>query len=547
MDYKWKIRGKAKNIKEILNCIMEERNLTKEQMLDFIKNKPVVHDPFLFRDMKPAIERIRLAIKNGEIICVAGDYDCDGVTSTYTMYTGLKHAGANVIYRLPHRVHDGYGLKNTIVDFAKENGATLIITVDNGIAAPQAVDYAKSLNIDVIVTDHHQPQEVLPDCLIINPAVDKNYPFAGLCGCGVAFKVISALIPDFENTPLYNHLIEIVAIGTAADAMQLVDENRTFIIKGLERINNTSHVGLQHLFKISGLEGKKLDVDNIGFFIGPNINAAGRVDSPDTALDLFLSDDDYEAEINAKKLLALNDMRKDLQKKAISKLKVNQDDACIIGVIDDANAIGIAGIIASKMVETYKKPCFIFHNNNGMMSGSGRTFGDFHVIDCIDNHRDIVEGGGGHPGACGVKLKQERLEEFRKACNYEFSEWLKNNPDGLIPTIESTCEVDFSLVNERLISNMNKLKPFGNGNPEPLFVSKDVEVIRHKVVGKKENVIQLELRQGFYDIKSVGFESFKDKYIDAGCPEKIDILYTIGLNEWPQGTFKVQLILSDFK
>lgn len=546
MDYKWNMPGKANSMVDILRYIASERGLSKDGIKKFISSSQEPHDPFLFSTMRPAINRINRAIEMNEKIVIIGDYDCDGVTSTYTMYSGLTYMNANVIYKLPHRLINGYGLKKPLVDYAKENGAKLIITVDNGVAANEAVAYAKTLGIDVIVTDHHEPQEILPDCIIIDPKVNKEYPFNGLCGCGVAFKVIEALIPDFKNTPLYGHLMEILAIGTIADVMALVDENRTFVIDGINRLNKTTNVGLKQLFEISGSKNKKIDVTTIGFFIGPNINAAGRLESPDLALNLLLADDEVEGAKYAKILLDLNDKRKALQKEALAKIEVNPENDCFIVIIDGANA-GIAGVIASNVVEKYKRPCFVLHEHNGIATGSGRTFGDFNIMNCIINHLDVVESGGGHPGACGMAIKVERLPEFQKICNKEFAEWLVINPDGLVPQLNVTCEANFEDISMKLISNMDRLKPFGNGNPEPRFITTSVDVHSNKVVGKNKNVIQFVFRKGFHEFKAVGFESVKTKYAEFGLPNKVDILYNIGLNEYPAGTFTIQLSIMDIK
>ncbi len=544
MNYKWKIQGKANNLIDVLRYIAKERNFSKDEMKEFISTCQPLHDPMKFKNMKHVVERIKKAIANNELICIIGDYDCDGVTSTYVLYMGLKYLGANVIYKLPHRLINGYGLKNPLVDYAKEKGAALIITVDNGIAAVDAVKYAKDNGIDVIVTDHHDPQEVLPDCLIINPKVNTEYPFNGLCGCGVAFKVVSALVDNFEQTELYDSLIEITAIGTVADAMDLVDENRFIIIEGLKRLQNTSNVGLLELFKLGQLEGKTIDVGTLGFFIGPNINACGRVDSPDIALNMLLADDIVEANKYAKKTIQLNDKRKELQKNALDNLEINEEDKCIIGVINGSYA-GIGGIVASNVVDLYHKPCFIFHGNGEIISGSGRTFGDFEIINCVLQNKHIVEGGGGHKGACGVSLKLSRLEEFRTACNELFSEWLENNPQGLTPTLHSTCEMDIEFANMRLIKNIDRLKPFGSGNPEPIFTTRGLNVFSSKIVGKNENVIQFKFSKGFASVSAVGFKNIKDKYIELGSPKEVDIMYTIGINEWPAKTYNVQLTLID--
>lgn len=546
MKYKWKTQGKANNLVDILRYIAQERNFSKEQMKQFILEPSKLNDPYLFNNMKVVVDKIKHAIKNNLKIMVSGDYDCDGVTSTYTLYTTLKHLNANVIYKLPHRLHDGYGLQRSIIDYAIENNVDLIITVDNGITAVDAVRYAKENNIEVIITDHHEPQEELPDCLIINPKVNKEYPFDGLCGCGVAFKLVTALIDNFYDTELYNQLIEIVAIGTVADAMDLVDENRYIVIEGLKKLQNTHNRGLKQLFKLAGMEGKVYDANTIGFFLGPNINASGRVDSADIALNMLLADDDFEAEKYAKQILKLNEYRKELQNQAVKTLKINENDKCIIATIDSTNA-GIGGIVASKVVDLYQRPCFILHGNGEILSGSGRTFGDFEIINCVIKNKHIVEGGGGHKGACGVSVKASRLDEFRESCNKMFEKWLEDNPDGLTPTLSATCEIDLEFANSRLINNINKLQPFGNGNEEPIFITRNLSVKSFKVVGKNANVIQMTLEKGFIDIKCVGFENIKNKYFELNEPKNIDIMYNIGFNEWPKNVFTPQLTLIDIK
>ncbi len=472
-------------------------------------------------------------------------YDCDGVTATYTLYRTLKYLGADVIYKLPHRLINGYGLKKPLVDFSKANGAELIITVDNGIAAGEAIEYAKELGLDIIVTDHHEPPETLPDCLIINPKVSKTYPFNDICGCGVAFKLATALIPDFYNTELYTELIEITAIGTVADAVSLIDENRRIVLDGLKHLNHTKNFGLQALLKNAKLQDKQLESTDIGFFIGPNINAAGRLDSPDIALNLLLCDDNVEAEKYAHQLVKLNEKRKNMQKEAFEKMEVNEENKCIVHVLEEETA-GIVGIIASKVVDKYKRPCFILHGHDNILKGSGRTYGNFNLRDCIVNHEDIIIGGGGHKAACGVSLNKENVDLFTKACNEEFAKWIEEHPEEMNPEIDITCQINPAEINKRLIANIDRLKPFGNGNPDPIFMTEDLEVKSYRIVGKNKNVIQFTLGYGFFEFKAVGFESLLNKYIEYGYPKKISAIYNIGLNEFPADVFNIQLNILDF-
>ena len=551
MNYKWNIYGKADNLKDILRTILGSKNIKKEEVKDFINFTMEPHDPFLLTNMDKAVNRINLAIKNEERICILGDYDCDGVTATSTLYIGLRSIYTDVMWQIPNRFKDGYGMNKRLVDVAHENNCKLIITVDNGIAAHEAIKYAESLGIDVIVTDHHQPQATLPTEIVVDPYIDNSYPYKGICGCMVAFKLVMALIPDLKtkNKDLYEELVSITCIGTIADVMSITDENRYYVKHGLEYLCNTKNIGLRELLRALEMHEKTLETDNIGYTIGPCINAAGRLKSADIAVELLLSDDPIEASKLANKIKHMNEERKDLQNNAIEKIEVDENDGFIVVTLDGVGH-GILGIIAGKVSEKYNKPCFVLGGNKEqrVFSGSGRSVYDYSIFDCIEKNRDIILGGGGHAAAAGVSVSFDNLDIFKQRCNEHFNEWFsKVDKDDLVPEINITCDIPLKEVNERLINNVMKLRPYGNDNEEPIFVSKNLKVESARIVGKNADCIQMSFSDDNTSIKSIGFSKVKEKYEAIGNAEYVDVAYNVSLNEWPKGTFTPQLKLIDVR
>ncbi|MFW6016209.1 MAG: single-stranded-DNA-specific exonuclease RecJ [bacterium] len=553
MDYKWNVLYKANNLQDILRNVLQWKNISKDKVREFIDFNMKPHDPYLLTNMNKAVNRIKKAIDNNEKICIIGDYDADGVTATSMLYIALRNLQINVIWQVPDRFKDGYGMNNRLIDVANEENCNLIITVDNGIKSHEEVKYANSLGIDVIITDHHQHTEnELPTEITIDPDIDDNYPFKGIAGCMVAFKLINALISNLDiideltDTTLHEELIEIVTIGTIADVMELSNENRYYVKKGLELLSNPKNIGLKVLMKKLNLYGKELSASDIGFMVGPCINASGRMESPDHAVKLLLCDDEVEAEKYAIKLIKLNDERKKIQRKVLKELKIDENDNFIIKIINDEKCKGILGIIAGNIADKYQKPCFVLGGNE-KLSGSGRSVYTYDINSVVQANKDLVSGGG-HAAACGIALSKENLDQFKSICDNHFAKWLENaTMDDLVPTIDIVNKIKFDLISERLINNINKLKPYGNGNEEPLFISENVNVDSYKIVGKNKNVLQMTLSQGFNTIAAVGFSSIKDKFDELNCPNNIDVVYTIGLNEWPPGCFKPQLMIKDIK
>lgn len=553
MDYNWNVLYNAKSLKEILNNILKWKNIPKDKVREFINFNINPHDPYLLTNMDHAVEKIRKTINDDKKILIIGDYDADGVTATSILYIALRYLQANVIWEIPCRFKDGYGMNKRLIDVAKEEKCDLIITVDNGIKSHEEIKYANSLDIDVIITDHHpHTEDSLPTDITIDPTIDDKYPFKGIAGCMVAFKLVNALIPNLEmlselvDSSLYYELLEIVTIGTIADVMELVDENRYYVKKGLELLSEPQNVGLKVLMQKLNLYQKEISTNDIGFKVGPCINASGRMETPDYAVKLLLCDDEVEADKWATKLIKLNNERKKVQQKVLRELEINEEDNFIIKVINDDKCKGILGIIAGNIADKYQKPCFVLGGNKEL-SGSGRSIYNYDISDIINENKDLVSGGG-HSAACGVHLNKNVLYEFKEKCNNHFKEWMKNATiDDLTPTLDIVCQIDIGLIDKRLINNINKLKPYGNGNKEPFFGTKNLEVVNYKVVGKNKNVLQLKLKRGSNKINAVGFGNVKNKYEELNYPKNIDVVYTIGLNEWPPGNFQPQLIIKDIK
>jgi len=548
MNYKWKIiQGKAQSLIEILSSIAKSKKMSKDEIKKFINNDIQPYDPFLLTNMDKAVERINQAIKNNEHIQILGDYDVDGITSTSLLYIGLVSLYSNVSWKVPHRIKDGYGVNKNLIDEAHNDGVNLIITVDNGIASHEPINYAKSLGIDVIVTDHHQlNSNGIPTEITIDPHQDNNYPLKNICGCMVAFKLVNALIPDlYLNERLYNEMIILITLATVADVMSLVDENRFYVKKGLELLSNCDNLGLKIL--IEKLKLKNITTADIGYKIAPCLNAAGRLESADLAVNLLLTEDISEANKITDIIIELNAKRQELQKEIIEEIEKNELDPDNFIILRVEAEKGLIGIVAGDIKEKYNKPCIILSKKDDVLSGSGRSIEGYDLFQVIEKNRDIVNGGG-HAAACGVSIKEENLIEFKRRCNENFNQWIKENcKDQKIEPIKyAICEIPLNLIDIKLINNINKLQPYGHGNYEPFFVTMNVNVLESRIVGKNFDTIQFTFKQNEFIIKSVGFKNVLEKFIELSSPQKVDIMYTINLNEW-NDKFTLQLIIKDIR
>lgn len=530
-----------------------------------------LHNPFLMKDLDTAIEILVDAIDNNLHIQIVGDYDQDGNSATVVLMKGLGFFTDNISFAIPHRIEDGYGISKGIVDNAKKNGVDLIITCDNGISAFEVADYSNSLNIPMIITDHHQVcfddegNQILPKAsAVINPhRVDCEYPFKELCGAGVAFKLMQALYDELGGDEDYLiDLLQFVSMGTVCDIVDLVDENRFFVKKGLEILNSSDNIGINKL-KAENEVGK-ITTTSLGYKLGPCINAAGRLESASIGVELFLEKNEEIAGNYAKKLVELNEKRKDLTNEAYSRVnskirdnKYFNDD--IIVVYDDEIHESIAGIVAGRIKDYYYKPTLVFSNakEDGILKGSGRSIEDYDIISKLRDFPNLFEKLGGHAMAAGFSIKKENLEILRNELNKNSDLILEN----FIEKVKIDCSLDFKLLNYNIVEELKLLEPYGKANPEPLFGAKNVEIKSISIIGKNKNVIKLVLSQDDLEFSGIIFTNF-EKYIkyfnekfktndiiseQNNIKNKfIDILYTPVINEY-MNTKSIQLLIKDIR
>lgn len=527
------------------------------------------HDPFLFNDMEEAVALVISHIKAGNKIIVYGDYDADGVTSSAVLWSVLTDLHAKVDVYIPSRVAEGYGLNISAIDEIISTGVKLIITVDNGIRNKKEVEYIKHLNVDVIITDHHvapPDKNELPASLIINPILaDEKYPFKYLAGVGVASKLAIAIIrrstlTEQVKAKLEDKLMDLVAIGTVADCVTLMGENRVLVKKGLEVLNKTNRIGLKELFAVSKINSeKKLDSWNIGFQISPRLNAAGRMDHANTAYELLITKNQEEAETLARDLSNRNIDRQKITEEivfdiinGIDPVSLENGQKIIIAVspsiynkTKDPWNEGVIGLVAGRISEKYYLPVIVITGNENEIKGSGRSIEEFNVIKAVELVNKNLEKYGGHAAACGFSIVgQDNLKNFVKEITILANEQLGNLK--LEPKLNIEAEQAFELLDEQLVEEVEKLAPFGEDNPKPVFLSKEISVVDIVNMGIDNKHIKLKLRTDNSRIRSaVGFgqaETWKELKIG----DKIDIVYYLEINDF-NGRREVQLKIVDIK
>jgi single-stranded-DNA-specific exonuclease len=523
---------------------------------DYEKN---THDPFLFNDMNKVVGLIVEHIKKQDKIVVYGDYDADGVTATALLIETLGTLKASVDAYIPNRVSEGYGLNKEAIDELIKDGAKLIITVDGGIRNKEEVEYAKSIGLDIIITDHHVPPDDkndLPDCLIINPLVqDEKYSFKYLSGVGVAFKLAKAIInksklSDDNKKKLEERILDLVAIGTVADCVSLLGENRILVKEGLKALNKTKRIGLQELIKVAQTNnGKILEAWNIGFQIAPRLNAAGRMDHANTALELLLTKDKKEAEAIARRLNSRNQERQETTAEIVDQIiniaeKRNQDDKIIIAVTpeDEIWNEGVVGLVAGKISDKYYLPTLVITKGDEGFKGSGRSIEEFNVMEAIEKCSELFERYGGHPMACGFSFKEGNLDKFKKQITEIANSKLKDI--DLKPRVEIEAELELGEVDEELIKQVENLAPFGQNNERPKFASQDIEIVDIITMGINGQHLKLRLKSDTSSVLSaVGFGQ-AEKWKELKIGDKIDIVYYAEMNEF-NGRSEVQLKIID--
>ena len=525
-------------MEQIFEQILENRGILKENREAFLNpDYDNQHDPFLLPDMEKAVERLLQAHKKQEKITVYGDYDVDGVSASTIILDAFEKFGfKNVDYFLPDRFKDGYGMNERGVKLLAERGTNLILTVDCGSLNHAEIDFAKGFGIDTIVTDHHNIAEVQPNAVaVVNPRRKENqYPQAEkFAGVGVAFKLIQALQTRLDGLPIGQEkwLLDMVALGTVCDIMQQTVENRQNTFWGLKVMEKTRRNGLRSMLAYAGID--KPNSSTLGFVLGPRINSAGRLETAEKALELMIEKDSFKALEKAKYLDELNKKRRKLQSDAleitIQKAKDFENDKVLV-IADENFNDGIIGIVASGLMEKFKKPVFVISIEGEIAKGSARSFGGFSASQAVDKAREIIIKGGGHDAAAGVTLPTSKIDDFRKIVNQFYDSLnLKDQLKYLLPKVDIQLE-DFSPISLDLFEKITKLEPFGSGNEEPTFEIKNARVVARQEMGDKKQHLKLTLTDGENEIKMLKFNAPEEFFAEIG--EEIDVVFSLGLNEW---------------
>ncbi len=509
-----------------------------------------LHNPYLMKGMEEAVGRIRLAISKGEKILIFGDYDVDGVLSVVILRRALERLGADVDYFIPDRLKYGYGIKEEFIDIVRDRQAGLVISVDCGIKAVPFARRARAEGIDMIITDHHLPGDTLPEAkAILNPVLENSgYPDKGLAGIGVVFKLIQALSGEEEMASQLAHYLKFVSIGTIADVSELKGENRLFVKNGLEDLGGDSEVGLSSLLDICGLRGRKVSVGDVGFRIGPRINAAGRMGMADLAVRLFLSDSWEESSEIAARLDSLNARRQKVQERTYNQaLNMIQSKGLdkrykflILGCEDWHR--GVVGIVASKLKDFFHRPVLLFTYEDKRACGSGRSISEFPIIECLDECKDLLSSYGGHSMAVGCVLPLEKMTVFKESVNAIAN--VRLSDEDLKRKVYIDTKIEFSDISPDFLENYYRLSPFGVGNPTPIFLTKSAEVARQpqKIKGKHSKFL-LNQKGRFFE--ALGWDRV-DWALEYQRGERIDVAYSLQFSEY-LGETKMSLSLEDIK
>ena len=535
-----------------------------------------LYDGMLMKDMDKAVAVLGEKIKENVKIRIIGDYDIDGIQSTYILLEGFRMLGADVDSDIPDRMKDGYGLNRNLIDRALEADVDTIITCDNGIAAAEEIAYAKSMGMTVVVTDHHEVpyteiggerRYILPEAdAVVDPKQeDCTYPFKGLCGAAVAYKLVEALMEamgkDAEDA---DYLMENVAIATIGDVMDLVDENRIFVKQGLDMLKRTENLGLKALMGCTGVNVDKLSPYHIGFVIGPCMNASGRLDTAKRALELLEAKKVAEADLLAGDLKALNDSRKDMTAQAVEEAFIQVENselknADVLVVYLPECHESLAGIVAGRIREKYYRPVFVLTKGAEGLKGSGRSIETWHMYEGLNRVKHLLSKFGGHKMAAGLSMPEENLEQFRK----EINEKSGITPEDLNEKIAIDMQLPFECVNEKFIGELAVLEPFGKGNARPVFAEKQVQVESARILGKNKNVLKLQVKDlhgtrmdamYFGDVNTF-VEYVREKFGDIACEcllrghgHGIVMAFTYypDINEY-QGVRTPQIVIQNYK
>ncbi len=546
--------SKDLNISPILAQLLINRGIKESSSAQrFLKvDFKDLRDPYIFSDMEKAVDRILKAISYDERILIYGDYDVDGITSIALLFSVLQEFTSNLYYYIPNRFQEGYGLNEKAIDMAYKNNFTLIITVDCGISSIYEIEKANNYGLDVIVIDHHQPQKEIPSAMaIINPKCNEGYPFKELAGVGVSFKVAQALYLKLKRNQddLWNFL-DYVALGSIADSVPFIDENRILIKYGLKVLNQTQREGLKALIMESMVNYGNLNTKEVNFALAPRLNAAGRLDDPKLALELLLTDSTSKAEYLARKLSEINKSRQDIGNNILKEARefafkqIKEENNKVLVLSSEGWNQGVIGIIASRLVDEFNRPVIVISKKDGIGKGSGRSIKGFHLYQALELCQDIFINFGGHRYAVGITIDSNKISEFKSMINEISQDLIKE--DDLNPALKVDAQILLSDINFNLIKDINILEPFGSGNPQPVFCSYKNIISDWSLVGEKREHLKLKIKGKNKILDGIGFGLCK-----GGCqifPESkvVDLAFNIELNKW-NGIENIQLNIKDIK
>ena len=558
MNKKWQIYeidvDKVEELKEkyklndLLATILVNRGITSEEKIrQFLEpTRQDFYNPYLMKDMEIAVERIVKAIENQEKVIIYGDYDVDGITSTTVLKKFLKDLGLEVSYYIPNRLNEGYGLNNTAIEKIVNEGYSLMITVDCGISAIEEIDYANSLGLETIITDHHEPGEVLPKALAVvdNKRKDSTYPFRDLAGVGVAFKLCQAIgIKLGLKEEAYLKYLDIVCVGTISDIVPLVDENRVITKLGLLLVKQTKNMGLKSIINSSGYS--KIDSNTISFGVAPRINACGRMGKAEEALELLLSTDIYKVNELTKKLNEHNKERQEIEKaiyeSAVEKIEKNHLDrnrTIVVGGEDWHH--GVIGIVSSKITDMYFKPSILLSfEEDGTGKGSGRSIPGFDLHQALTKCQDTLEKFGGHSMAVGVTIRKENLEEFIK----EFEKVAEEEKiEDIVPILNVDAKIELNSVDKDVIESLKALEPFGEANKMPIFAFKNLRIDSIRALSEGKH-LKLTLKEDNRIINAIGF-NMGELAEEYRIGDKIDVAGVLEINTF-NGVDNLQINIKD--
>ena len=555
--------SKKFHISPRLASLIRNRDVIGDEAINQYLNDTIaeLYDGMQMKGMPQAVEILTEKIRDREKIRVIGDYDCDGINATYILLEGLEKLGAKVDSDIPDRIKDGYGLNQHLIDRAHEDGIDTIITCDNGIAAAKEIEYGKALGMTIIVTDHHEVpykeneagrRYILPPAdAVVDPRQEGcEYPFKGLCGAAVAYKLVEALCEaNGQDVADLDYLLENVAIATVADVMDLTEENRILVKQGLEMLKRTSNLGLRALIQCIGLEGKKIQAYHIGFILAPCLNASGKLDTAKRALALLRAKTEREADMLAGDLKALNESRRDMTDRVVDEAMAKVErtdirgDKVLVIYLPDCHE-SLAGLVAGRVRENYYRPVFVLTDSEDGVKGSGRSIESYSMYEELTGCGDLLTKFGGHPMAAGLSLDKENVEKFKRRLNDQCT----LSEEELTEKVVIDMELPFAAITEHFIEELEYMEPFGKGNTKPVFAARGVAMQHVKIIGKNKNVAKATAIDAAGNrMEAICFHDAQE--FAERCERnngKMSITFYPGINEF-RGERQIQIVITHYR